>query len=131
MEVCYAMQINCLTQKELTYGTLISPQKNKLIKHNTLRPIKQATMIYLRVVGNLKFFRLAFTLANCWITFLKSKFLTRSFSIDSRANPLSLSWNMEIRRKFLISLSLEKDLSAVATVTGTVIYIMYAVQTSG
>ena len=29
---------------------------------------------------------------------------------------------MKLRRKFLISLSLEKDLSAVATVTGTVIY---------
>ena len=38
---------------------------------------------------------------------------------------------MELRRKVLISLSLEKDLSAVAIVTGTVLYIMYAVETSG
>ena len=87
----------------------------------------------LLVVGNLKFFRLAFTLANCWIIFLKSKFFSRSFSIVSRAKPLSLSWDMELRKKFLISLSLEKDLSGpfssyVATVTGTVIYITYAVQ---
>ena len=37
---------------------------------------------------------------------------------------------MEIRRKFLISLNLEKDISAIATVRGTVIYIMHAVQTS-
>ena len=36
---------------------------------------------------------------------------------------------MELQRKFLISLSLEKDLSAVATFLGTVIYIMYAAQT--
>ena len=76
------------------------------------------------------FFRLAFALANCWITSLKSKCLARSFSIDSRAKPLSLFWGMELRRKFLISLSLEKDLFAVATVTGIVIYIMYEVQTS-
>ena len=34
---------------------------------------------------------------------------------------------MEFGREFLISLSLEKDLSAVAAVTDTVIYIMYAV----
>ena len=33
---------------------------------------------------------------------------------------------MELRRKFLISLSLEKDLFAVATVTNTIICIMYA-----
>ena len=84
--------------------------------------------MYLRVVENLKFFRLAFVLANCWITFLKWKFLGRSFSIKSKAKPLSLSWDMELRKKFLISLSLIKDLSAVATVTGTVMYIMHGVQ---
>ena len=76
--------------------------------------------MYLRVLGNLKFFRLAFALANCCITFRKSKFLARSFSIDGRAIPLSLPWDMELRRKFLTSLSLEKDLSAAATVTGNV-----------
>ena len=38
---------------------------------------------------------------------------------------------MELRRKFLISLSLVNELSAVATVMGTVIYIISAVQTSG
>ena len=83
------------------------------------------------MVRNLKFIRFAFAPENCWITFLKSKCLARSFSIDSRAKPQSLFWDMEVRKKFLISLSLEKDLSAVATVTDTVIYIMYAVQTSG
>ena len=82
-------------------------------------------------VENLKFIRIAFVLANCWITFPKSKFLARLFSIDSSAKPLSLSWDMELRRKFLISFSLKKHLSAVATVTGTVIFIMHAVQTSG
>ena len=38
---------------------------------------------FLWVVGNLKFLRLAFALANCWIAFLKSNFLAGSFSIDS------------------------------------------------
>ena len=37
---------------------------------------------------------------------------------------------MEVQRKFLNSLSLETDLSAVAAVTHIVIYIMYAVQMS-
>ena len=114
--------------KILTCSTLTSPQRHKLVKHNTLRPIKQATAIYLRAVRNLKFFRLAFALANCWITFLKSKFLARSFSIASWAKPLGLSWDMELKREFLISLSLEKDLFAVATITGTAIFTMYAVQ---
>ena len=27
IKMCYAMRINCLTQKELTYCTLTSPQK--------------------------------------------------------------------------------------------------------
>ena len=54
--------------------------------------------------------------------FSKIYILARSFSINSRAKPLSLFWDMKLRRKFLISLSLEKDLSAVATVIGTVIY---------
>ena len=29
MEMCYANRINCLTQKELTYSTLTSPQKTQ------------------------------------------------------------------------------------------------------
>ena len=73
------------------------------------------------MVGNSKFFRLTFALANCWITFLKSKFLAFSFSIDSRAKSRSLSWDMELRRKFFISLSLEKDLSTAATVTDSLL----------
>ena len=80
------MRINCLTDKELTLSTLTSSQKSQTIETQYLRPIKLATVIYLRMVGNLKFFRLAFALANCRITFLKSKFLARSFSIDGRAN---------------------------------------------
>ena len=82
------------------------------------------------VDGDSKFFRFAFALEYCWITVLKSEFLARSFSKDSRDKPLNLLWDMELRRKFFISLSFEKYFS-VASVTGTVRYIMYAVQTSG
>ena len=32
MEMCYAMRINCLAQKELTYSTLTSPQKTQANK---------------------------------------------------------------------------------------------------
>ena len=32
MEMCYAMQINCLTQKELTHSALTSPQKTQTNK---------------------------------------------------------------------------------------------------
>ena len=80
------------------------------------------------MVGNLKFFPFAFARANCPTTFLKSKSLARSFSFDSKAKSLSLSWDMELQKKFLISLSLEKDLSAVASVTGTVICTPYKSQ---
>ena len=32
MEMCYAMLINCLNQKELTYSTLTSPEKTQINK---------------------------------------------------------------------------------------------------
>ena len=108
--MCYAMRTNFLIQKELTYSALTSSQKTQNNKTQYDEDNKSATVIYLRVIGNLKF-------------------LAHSLSIDSRAKPLSLSWDMELQRKFLISLNIENDLSAAAAVTGTVIH-MYAVQTS-
>ena len=57
------MRINYLTPKELTYSTLTSPQKTHTYKAQY--SIKLAVVIYLRGVGNLKYFYLAFSLANC------------------------------------------------------------------
>jgi hypothetical protein len=53
------------------------------------------------------------------------------FSIDRIARPQNLSWDMVDLKLFLINFSLEKLLSALATVAGTVNNILYTIAVFG
>lgn len=64
--------------------------------------------------------RRAFRLAKSSIILLTSSFRATAFSMDKIASPDNRSCCMVFLRYVLINLSLEKDLSAVATVTGNV-----------
>ena len=62
-----------------------------------------------RHVGSVTCTQYCWTMSlTCFITFIKFKFWACSFSIDSRAQPLSFSWDIKLLKKLLISLSLEK-----------------------
>jgi hypothetical protein len=74
------------------------------------------------MMGSLLFFR------KSQLRHPSSKFDQCQFSVDNIAKLLRRTWRIDDRRQVFMSLSLEKDLSSDATVTGMVQSILRATQ---